>query len=162
MDSTSNGTSDRRTAADESVADGRVPTSAIESDYVYRSIDHRRRRYVVATLAVEGSTTVSELATRIREREGDRDSDRDRDGNGRDAAAGTGTVVGASDGRDDERGSRAPSEDVRLSLAHTHLPKLEEQGVVRHDRATGRVEPTDRTAVVAAAMRGVGTLVEDA
>lgn len=156
MDSTSNGTSDRRTAADESVADGRVPTSAIESDYVYRSIDHRRRRYVVATLAVEGSTTVSELATRIREREGD------RDGNGRDAAAGSGTVVGASDGRDDERGSRAPSEDVRLSLAHTHLPKLEEQGVVRHDRATGRVEPTDRTAVVAAAMRGVGTLVEDA
>jgi DNA-binding transcriptional ArsR family regulator len=151
MDSTPNGTSDREAATVGSTSDKRVPSSAIDLSYVYRSLDNRRRRQVVATLAADRSaTTVLELATRMRARE------RDTDGGNESAATDE-----SGDATDGEGGPASVPDDLRISLVHTHLPKLDELGMVAYDRTTGRVEPTDRIDVAVAAMRGVAAALED-
>jgi DNA-binding transcriptional ArsR family regulator len=151
MDSASNGTSDREAATVGATSDERVPSSAIDLSYVYRSLDDRRRRQVVATLAADRSaTTVSELATRLQAR--------GLEAKGGDESAAT---DGSGDATDGESGPASVPDDLRISLVHTHLPKLDELGMVAYDRATGRVEPTDRIDVAVAAMRGVAAALED-
>jgi len=49
-----------------------------------------------------------------------------------------------------------------VGLHHTHLPMLDDYGVIEYDTAANEVSTTDRTRPVAQAMRSIVDTVEDA
>lgn len=106
-------------AGDSTIAerDGdRVPADR-SLDLVFGLLADRRRRFVLACLADRtGSTSRRELARAIAVRENESPIDEVPD-----------EVV----------------ENVAVSLAHKHLPKLAEAGVVEYDQVRGLVRPAE-------------------
>ncbi|UPV74718.1 hypothetical protein M0R89_01280 [Halorussus limi] len=84
-------------------------------DAVFGAVSNPRRRYALYYLSDRGATDVETLST---------------------------VVAGWARTRADPSAVVTPEdrEDVRVSLHHTHLPRLEREGFVRYDRETGEVE----------------------
>lgn len=92
----------------------------LSKDELFRILSNSRRRYIIYYLHEEGDEmSLKELAARI-------------------AAVENGTAV--EDVTDEER------QRVYISLYQTHLPKLEEAGIVSYDDEERMVELTPRTA----------------
>lgn len=84
-------------------------------DAVFGVVSEDRRRYALYVLSDRGETDLETLAT---------------------------VVAGWTQTNTDPTAVVTPDdrESVRVSLHHTHLPRLEREGFVRYDRETGRVE----------------------
>lgn len=103
--------------------------SGLDRETLFDLLSSRRRRYVVRyLLRTEDETAFRTLTDRVAALE-----------------AGT-TVEGLTD---DER------KPVYVSLRQTHLPRLDEAGVVRYDPDRGTVRPTARLAALAPPLRAV-------
>ena len=91
-------------------------------DRLFRILAHSCRRHALVCLQDRSeSVTITELATEIRARE--------------QPSAGTEEEI--------------DKDQVVAALYHTHLPKLEEAGLIRFDPAQKTVVPTDRIEEVA-------------
>lgn len=103
--------------------------SGLDRETLFDLLSSTRRRHVVRyLLRTEGEISFSELTDRV-------------------AALEAGTTVEAL--TDDER------KPVYVSLRQTHLPRLDEAGVVRYDPDRGTVRPTPRLAHLAPPLRAV-------
>lgn len=104
-------------------------------DVLYGLLADRRRRFVIARLADQpGSVSRRDLARDVARREHGVPIDEIPD-----------EVV----------------DDVAVSLAHTHLPKLARAGVVEYDRVGGRVRPADTADRVGQVLTGTVLAVTD-
>lgn len=124
--------------ADAREADTRDATAAfpdggdhpgLDRETLFDLLSSRRRRHVVRyLLRTDGETAFRTLTDRVAALEAD-------------------TTVEAL--TDDER------KPVYVSLRQTHLPRLDEAGVVRYDPDRGTVRPTARLAALAPPLRAV-------
>jgi len=113
--------------------DATVPESILELDHVFGALEHPRRRYLCYTLLEDTEWTLTELATKVAAWEQDLAN---------------------------EEVTNRQRERVYVSLFHAHVPKLVEEGVIRFDEATERIEPGENAEQVLAALQGMGATLD--
>ena len=110
-----------------------IDRDVLDLDHVFGAIDHPRRRYLLYALATDSEWTLRELATKLVAWEHDVEET---------------TVL------DDQR------DRMYLSLFHTHVPKLVEEGVIRFDRETETIARGEHAEQVFTALHGVGASLD--
>jgi hypothetical protein len=103
-------------------------------DHVFDALAHPRRRYVCYAVLGDGRWSLRDLAAEVA------------------------TLERADP---DVEVSVAERNRVYVSLYHTHVPKLLEDGVLESDDADGTVAAGTHLELVAAALEGVGARLED-
>jgi len=103
--------------------------SVLERHYVYESLAHVRRRYLCYLLCDRSEVQVDEAVATIAEWEAD----------------------------DDAETSTSTRDRIRLSLLHSHIPKLRDNDVVDFDQHSGTLVPDDNAEAVLKALNAVGT-----
>jgi len=103
------------------------PRSTLEYNRVFESLAHVRRRYLCYLLCDRSQLQVDDAVAAIAEWESD-----------------------------DETPSRSHHERIKLSLLHSHIPKLRAEDVVEFDPHSETLV-TDEAEAVLAALRAVGT-----
>ncbi len=95
--------------------DSGTDTPALSRDELFEVLGNDRRRYVLeAVLDADGTLATDTVVDR---------------------------VAAAEFGKAEERVTSEERKLVRTALTQTHLPKLEDEGMIRHDREGGVVEP---------------------
>ncbi|MCU4754108.1 hypothetical protein OB919_19345 [Halobacteria archaeon AArc-curdl1] len=105
----------------------------LELDHVYEALGHPRRRYLCYTLLENTEWSTTELSTKIAawERE-----------------------VPDHKVTDDQR------ERVYVSLYHTHIPKLVDEGILSFDDASETITPASNAEQVLGALEGMGATLD--
>lgn len=119
------------TDAERTYAGGRPPPTdwrPSSTDYVFEALNARRRRTICRILQATADREIEDLAMAVATQE---------------SAA------------DDRPVTNHEWETVFASLYHSHIPKLDDMGVVRFDRATGVVNPGPRFEQVVAVLSAV-------
>ncbi|MFB6135583.1 MAG: hypothetical protein ABEJ04_02385 [Halobacteriaceae archaeon] len=107
----------------------RIDPAVLELDHVFDVLAHPRRRYLLYALATDGEWTLRELATKLAAWEEDVDE------------------AAVSDHVRDR---------VYVSLYHSHVPKLVDEGMVRFDEESERLSPAEHAGQVQAVLAGAG------
>ena len=102
--------------------------SVLEREHVYESLAHVRRRYLCYLLCGRSELQVNEAVAAIAEWEAD---------------GGT-------------EPSTSTRDRIRLSLLHSHIPKLRDTGVVDFDNHSGTLVPGENAEAVLTALQAVG------
>lgn len=119
----------RSSPSDQPAFEGDLGAAVLELDHVYTSLAHPRRRYLCYTLLEDDEWTLTELAVKIAAWENDV----------------------SEDAVTDEQRDR-----VYVSLFHSHVPKLVEEGIVTFDAETEQITAASNAKQVLAALHGVG------
>jgi hypothetical protein len=109
------------------------PREILELDHVYEALGHSRRRYLCYTLLERTEWSLTDLATKIAAWEND-------------------VPERAVTGLQRER--------VYVSLYHTHVPKLVDDGVVTLEESTETIAPAENATQVLAALEGMGATLD--
>jgi hypothetical protein len=123
----------------ESTADGLSPREhpppreILELDHVYEALSHPRRRYLCYTLLEDAEWSLTDLATKIAAWEND---------------------VPAHEVTDHQH------KQVYVSLAHSHIPKLVDEGIIAFDELTETITPAEHAKQVIAALEGMATTLD--
>ena len=102
-------------------SDNPIDPAVLDRDSVFSILNDRRRRYVLYALAESPEWTLQELATRL---------------------------VAWEEGVEDDDVGPNCRERRYISLYHTHVPKLDDEGVVEFDADTERITTGERAAEV--------------
>jgi len=102
--------------------------SVLERDCVYDSLAHVRRRYLCYMLCERAELHVDEVVAAIAEWESD-----------------------------EQPPAESQREHIRLSLLHSHIPKLRAKDVVDFDDHSGTIAPDKNTEAVLEALEAIGT-----
>jgi|GEM_PF-1823588 hypothetical protein len=102
--------------------------SVLEREHVYDSLADVRRRYLCYLLCGRSELQIDDAVAAIAEWECE-----------------DGTEV-----------STSARDRIRLTLLHSHIPKLREHGVVDFDKHSGTMVPDENAEAVLAALRAVG------
>jgi hypothetical protein len=105
------------------------PRELLELDHIYEALSHSRRRYLCYTLLEDTEWSLIELATKIAAWEND-------------------LPEHAVTDRLKER--------VYVSLYHSHVPTLVDQGVITYDDVTETIRSAENAEQVLAALAGMG------
>ncbi|MFB6136244.1 MAG: hypothetical protein ABEJ04_05755 [Halobacteriaceae archaeon] len=111
-----------------------IDPAVLELDAVFDVLAHPRRRYLLYALATDGEWTLRELATKLAAWEED---------------------VDEAEVTDHVR------DRVYVSLYHSHVPKLVDEGMVRFDEDGERLSPAEHAEQVQAALAGAGGSLDD-
>ena len=119
-------------------ADSRPPPMTfspelLELHYVYESLAHPRRRYLLYTLLEDTEWTLHELATKL---------------------------VAFEDQIPEEDVSTEQRSMMYVSLQHNHVPKLVDLGVIEFDDAAQVIWPAEYAPQVLVALEGIGASLD--
>ena len=120
---------------DSSIEKSPPAEAVLELDHVYRALAHPRRRYLCYTLLEDTEWSLFELATKIAAWEND-------------------VPEHAVTGR-----QRTP---VYVSLYHTHVPKLVDEGVITFDETAKVITAAENANQVLQALQGMGATLDAA
>jgi hypothetical protein len=112
-----------------------VDPAVLELESVFSVLSHARRRYLLYALTENPEWTLTDLATKLAAWEADIDES---------------TV------------ERRRRDRTYISLVHTHVPKLVDEGVVAFDEATETIAPGPHAEQVFVVLAGVGTSTDSA
>jgi hypothetical protein len=113
--------------------DSPVTTAVLELDRVYEALAHSRRRYLCYSLLADPEWTAIDLA---------------------------GKIAAWEHGIAESDVTTEQAERVYVTLLHTHVPKLVEEGIVSFDPDTDRISAAENADQVLAALRGVGASLD--
>lgn len=105
----------------------------LELDHVYEALGHPRRRYLCYTLLEETEWSLADLATKIVSWEND---------------------------IPEQEVTENQQERVYVSLYHSHVPKLADEGVITFDDVDETVTPAENAEQTLAALEGMGASLD--
>ncbi len=111
----------------------RIDPAVLELDHVFSVLSHPRRRYLMYALAENPEWTLTELATKLTAWETDVDE----------------AAVGPH-----------ARDQTYVTLYHTHVPKLVDEGVVEFDSETETIARADHADQVFAVLAGAGSSLD--
>ena len=115
---------------------GSPPEELLEMDFLFESLSHPRRRYLVYSLLSDTRWTLRELATKL---------------------------VAYEQDIPEEAVTDIDRDEMLVSLYHLHVPKLVEHGIVEYvDEKHTTVVTAENAAQVLAALEGLGASVDAA
>lgn len=118
--------------ATESVA-ARIDPSVLGLDHVYSALSHPRRRYLMYALAENSEWTLNDLATKL---------------------------VAWEEGIDEAAVEPHQRDQRYVSLYHTHVPKLVEEGVIEYDHDAETIARGNHAEQVFAVLAGAGSSLD--
>lgn len=132
-DGSSNGGRDDESDGSVGISDGinalDIDQRVLGLDHVFSALGHSRRRYLMYALVENRQWTLSELATKLAAWEDDCD-EQDVEANRRD--------------------------EMYISLYHSHVPKLIDEGIVAYDADEETIVPAAHAEHVMAVLAGAG------
>lgn len=133
--SPSDETTTRESVTGEGAGVVSIDPAVLELDHVFAVLSHPRRRYLMYALATNPSWTLSELSTKL---------------------------VAWEENVEEAAVDPHRREQMYISLYHTHVPKLEDAGVVEFEPRSETIARGNNATQVFAVLAGAGGSLDDA